>query len=134
MYEKEKRNFNNIEKSIGSKIWVFPDAELPEVTIGKLIAHESLIILNLNKKKAKIKLSLYFTDKPPIKNIPLEVKSERTRCFRLDNPEDLNGVVIPRKVQYAWLVKSNINIIAQYGRLDTTQSNMAYYTVMGFNK
>lgn len=119
--------------SIGSKIWVFPDAGLPEVTNGILKAHESLIVLNLNKNKAKIKLSLYFTDKSPVKNIPLEVDGERVKCFRMDNPKDLNDAIIPKKVQYAWVLESNVDIVAQYGRLDTTQSNRAFYTIMGYN-
>lgn len=126
-----KKLSNNL---LGSKIWVFPDAELPETTKGKLIAHESLIILNLNKEKARIMLSLFFENKPPIRNIPLEVEAERVKCFRLDNPEDINGVIVPRKIQYAWLVESNIEVISQYGRLDTTQPNMAFYTVMGFKQ
>jgi len=124
----------SLTKKIGSKIWVFPDAEMPEVTRGRLKAHESLIILNLTSKKANVKLSLFFTDKPPIKDIPLGVEAERVRCFSMDNPEDINGVEIERGIQYAWLVKSDIEIIAQYGRLDTTQSNMAFYTAMGFSR
>jgi hypothetical protein len=118
---------------IGSKIWVFPDAELPEISKGFLKAHESIIILNLNKERAIIKLDLFFEDKIPIRDIKLEVEPERVRCFRFDNPDDINGLLIPRKVQYAMVLKSNINIVAQYGRLDTTQPNMAFYTVMGFN-
>ena len=123
----------SLTKKIGSKIWVFPDAEMPVATGGRLKAHESLIILNLTSKKANVKLSLYFTDNPPIKNISLEVEAERVRCFRMDNPGDINGVEIERGIQYAWFVKSDVEIIAQYGRLDTTQSNMAFYTAMGFN-
>ena len=76
-------------KSTGSKTWVFPDSELPEVTDNKLIDHESLIVLNLNKKKANMKLDLYFTNKSPIKDITLSVEDERVRCFRINKPEDI---------------------------------------------
>ena len=122
----------NIKKN-GSKRWVFPDTEMPEVSPGKMIAHESIIILNLNREVVNIKMSLYFEDKPPIENIKLKVKSGRVKCFRMDKPEEICGVVIPKKTQYAIVLDSNLEIIAQYGRLDTTQSNMAFYIVMGYN-
>ena len=44
-----------------------------------------------------------------------------------------NGVVIPREVQYALRIKSDLPVVVQYGRLDTRQQNMAFYTVMGFS-
>ncbi|MBN2072587.1 MAG: hypothetical protein JW770_01405 [Actinobacteria bacterium] len=121
------------KKENGSRRWVFPDAEMPEVSHGKMTAHESLIVLNLNLKKANIKMSLYFEDEPPLENIKLEVKPERVKCFRLDSPEEIGGIIIPRKKQYAVIIDSDLEIIAQYGRLDTTQPNMAFYTVMGYN-
>ena len=40
---------------------------------------------------------------------------------------------MPKKVQYTWVLRSDIEVVAQYGRLDTTQVNMAFYKVMGFN-
>ena len=84
-------------------------------------------------KKANIKLNLFFIDKPPIKNIKLEVKGERVNCFRLDRPSEIGGIKISRENQYSIMVESDVPVIAQYGRLDTTQTNMAFYTVMGFN-
>ena len=120
-------------KKIGSKKWVFPDAEMPEVSPGKMVAHESIIILNLNKEAVNVEMSLYFEDKPPIKNIKLKVDPEKVKCFRLDRSEEIDGLNIPKKTQYAIVLDSNLEIIAQYGRLDTTQSNMAFYTVMGYS-
>jgi hypothetical protein len=117
----------------GSKIWIFPDAEMPETSPGKMTAHESIIVLNLNEKIANLSMSLYFEDKPPVENIKLEVEPKRVKCFRMDKPEEIGGVFIPKKKQYAIMLDSNLEIIAQYGRLDTTQPNMAFYTVMGYN-
>lgn len=123
---------SSLVKKHGAKFWVFPDAEMPEVTEGKLRAHESIIILNLNKKPVQIRMNFYYTDKPPVEGINLNVEAERVRRFRLDNPNDIEGIVIEKNTQYAITLESDIEIVAQHGRLDTTQSNMAFYTVMGY--
>ena len=34
--------------------------------------------------------------------------------------------------QYALKVEGSIPVIVQYGRLDSRQTNLAYYTVMGY--
>jgi hypothetical protein len=34
--------------------------------------------------------------------------------------------------QYSLRVRSDKNIVVQFGRLDTTQNNMAYYGVAGY--
>lgn len=116
----------------GHRTWVFPDMEMPPITDINLKAHESIIILNLNDAAAVIKISLYFTDKPPVLDIPVTVEANRVRCLRTDNALDFGGVAIERETQYALKLESDLPVIAQYGRLDTRQSNMAFYTVMGY--
>jgi len=59
------------------------------------------------------------------------VEAERVRCMRLDRPVGEEGFRIPYG-QYALLVESQVPIIAQIGRMDVQQANLAYYTVMGF--
>ena len=116
----------------GKRVWFFPDGEMPEATEGALKAHESLIILNPGTKKTSIHLTLYFETKAPKKGIIIEVGPERVKCVRLDNPEALQGYVIKTGRQYAIKLESEQPVIAQYGRLDTTQANMAFYTTPGY--
>jgi len=115
----------------GKKQWVYPDLELPPPGDSPLKGHESLIVLNMNDTEATISLCLYFTDKEPIELAPVRVAARRVRCFRLDNVDDV-GITIPRETQYALRVNADIPVVAQYGRLDTRQQNMAFYTVMGY--
>jgi hypothetical protein len=95
-------------------------------------AHEALMLLNTTLEPAEVLLDFYFEDKPPVKDIPVTVQAERIRTLRLDKPQDIGGVAIPPLVQYSIRVRSNVNIVAQFGRLDTTQNNMAYYSPAGF--
>lgn len=115
----------------GKKVWYFPDTEMPPPGDSLLKGHESVIILNDNDEQASIKITLFFTDREPISNINLCVLPRRVRCLRTNNVEDFGGIEIPREVQYAIKLESNVPVVAQYGRLDTRQDNMAFYTTMG---
>lgn len=116
----------------GKKVWYFPDAEMPPEGDYPIKGHESIIILNPNNQEARIKMTLYFTDREPIENICFSVLPRRVRCIRTNNKEELCGVEIPVETQYAIKIESDVPVIAQYGRLDTRQSNMAFYTTLGF--
>ncbi|MHB1252571.1 MAG: sensory rhodopsin transducer [Candidatus Humimicrobiaceae bacterium] len=112
----------------GRNVWLFPDGELPEPDKeSPYQAHEALIILNTSDKDANIKMNIYFSDKDPIENIPLEVKAKRVKCIRLDKPEEIGGVKIPLRVQYALRLESNVKVAVTFGRLDTSSEKFAYY-------
>lgn len=116
----------------GKKQWVYPDLELPPPGDFPLKGHESLIVLNMNDSDASIIITLYFTDKEPVSLPALTVKARRVRCLRLDKEEEI-GIQLPRETQYALRLNADVPVIAQYGRLDTRQQNMAFYTVMGYS-
>ncbi|QNK59542.1 sensory rhodopsin transducer [Paenibacillus sp. PAMC21692] len=118
----------------GNTLWIYPDCELPPAGDSLLKGHESVIVLNLGGNEANISLTLYFTDREPVKDIKVKIGGERVRCLRLDNPDDLEGFIIPRELQYALKVESDTPVVVQYGRLDTRQDNMAFYTTMGFSE
>ena len=117
----------------GAKTWYFPDGYLPEKNnIGQMEAHEALMLLNCGETPAEIKLDFYFEDKDPVKDIAVTVGAERIKTLRLDNPDDIGGLVLPPLTQYSIRVRSDVDIVVQFGRLDTTQDNMAYYIGVGY--
>jgi hypothetical protein len=120
-------------RATGANVWYFPDGFLPQKSgEGSLEAHEALMLLNPNMSQANIILDFYFENRPPIKGISITVGAERVRALRLDHASDIGNVQIPPLTQYAICVRSDTGIIAQFGRLDTTQANLAYYTTMGY--
>ena len=119
----------------GMKTWYFPDGYLPEKTNGGgMEAHEALMLMNVNSVPVPVKLDIYYSDKVPDKDIPIALGPERVIALRLDDPADIGGVVIPPLTQYALRVRAERPIVAQFGRLDTTQTNMAYYGCMGHSE
>ena len=119
---------------LGKKSWIIPDCELPMPGEGKAQGHESVIIVNDSDVDAEIKVKLFFVDKDAYEDIRWTVKAGRVRCFRMNNLDDMCGYKVPFDTQYAMKLTSNCNIVVQYGRLDNRQTNLAYYTTLGFSE
>jgi len=112
----------------GSKVWYFPDGYLPlKQTGSNLEAHESIMLFNVGPTDSHVLIDVYFSDRDPIRAIPISVPAERIIALRADHPGDMGGAVIPVLTQYALRITSDQNLVAQFGRLDTTQSNLSYY-------
>jgi hypothetical protein len=116
----------------GRKCWVFADGDMPPAGDREPFGHEALMVTNLNKKRANLRLDVLFEDKEPVRDIALAVEGERVRCFRLDKPLGEGKAKIPFG-QYALVVRSDIPVVAVFGRLDVRQANLAYYSVQGFS-
>ena len=114
----------------GKKVWVFPDAELPPVGVNSIPGHESIIITNTGQRDAHIQITLFYTDRPPVRNITITVGAERVRCLRTNNPEDFGEHTAAFEEQYAILLESDEPVVAQYGRAEPRA--VAFYTTTGY--
>ena len=118
--------------TIGKKQWIIPDCELPPEGEGVMKGHESVIVVNDSDTDAVIQVKLYFSDRDSVKDIEWHVGSDRVRCFRMNNTDDMCGYVVPLETQYAMKLEADGSIVVQYGRLDNRQVNLAYYTTLGY--
>jgi hypothetical protein len=116
----------------GQKTWVFADGDLPPAGDREPFGHEALMVVNLNKTAAALCFDILFEDREPIRDIRASVDAERVRCFRLDEPLGERGYNIPHG-QYALVVRSDLPVVAVFGRLDVRQNNLAYYSVAGYS-
>ncbi len=114
---------------LGKKTWVFADGDLPEHPqgMGDPKAHEALMVVNNTDKEAHLSVTLLFEDKEPKEGLQLTVPAKRVNCFRMDMPVWGGEYVIPFG-QYALIVKSDVPVVAVFGRLDR-RKDMAYYPV-----
>ena len=119
---------------VGARVWYVPDGCLPKQRApeDELVSHEAVCLLNVTDKSTQVRLTLYFEDREPIRDIQLSLGAERTRHVRLDRPEQLGGVEIPRGVPYALRVESEVPIVVQHSRMDLTQPNLALFTTLGW--
>lgn len=119
--------------SAGHRVWYIPDGYLPPTSYpGALQSHESVCVLNVGPTDATVRLTLYFEDRAPIRDITNRVPAERTLHIRMDKPEHTGGQRLPVGVPYAIRVESDAPIIVQHSRLDATQPALALFTTMGY--
>lgn len=118
----------------GRTTWVFPDAERPpHGPGGELFGHESVIVLNQNPERANVVATLWYSDREP-ETFEFGVEGERVRCLRTNEPADMGGIEVKVGEQYAISLTSDLPVVAQYGRLDVRQPEMAFYTTPGYNE
>lgn len=113
----------------GARIWLVPDGYIPVGGSGGLESHEALCVLNTGPEDARLRITLYFEDREPIRDLEVVVPAERTRHVRTDRTEDI-GAEVPRGVPYAARVVSSAPVVVQHSRLDATQPALALMTTM----
>jgi len=121
----------------GKKTWYIVDGWIPAKGVeenANYVGHEAVMILNTQQQDANILMDIYFEDKDPWENIALTVPAKRVRCLRMDNPADTGNRSLNRHEQYSLRFRSDIPVVVQFGRMDTTQPNLAYIGVMGFGE
>ena len=123
---------------LGHTIWVLPDGDLPprdpynpELKNPETHGHESIVILNVGTQPVSPFLHIYFSDKDPWRIELKEIPPQRVVCYRLDEPVGADSHIIPPG-QFAVVLECDRPVVAQIGRMDVRQPNLAYYTVMGF--
>lgn len=123
---------------LGHCQWAFPDGDIPPrdpydsaLKNAETHGHESLVILNVGDGPVVPVLHIYFSDRDPVHVRLAEIPGQRVSCYRLDEPIGQDSYAIPPG-QFALVLECDHPVIAQIGRMDVRQPNLAYYTVMGF--
>ena len=120
----------------GKKNWYVVDGWIPRAQMTEnsgYEGHECLMILNCNEKPAEVFIDVYFEDKDPIENVRFEVPAKRIKSIRMDKPEQFAGIDLGRLYQYSLRVRSDIEVVVQFGRMDVTLPNCAYIGLMGYS-
>ncbi|MFK4303355.1 MULTISPECIES: sensory rhodopsin transducer [unclassified Paenibacillus] len=115
----------------GSLFWVIPDGYIPPKSRGELLSHESICVLNCGTLAAKLSIDIYFEDREPLEGLVEVIEGRRTRHIRTASLER-DGERIPAGIPYAITVTSDVPVIVQYSRLDTTQPELALMSVMAY--
>lgn len=116
----------------GKTCWLIPDGFIPDVSSGAFISHEAVCVLNTGEGEAKIGLTIYFEDREPMEGFAAVCPARRTNHIRLDKIKNAAGEKIPSGVPYAIMVESDLPIIVQHSRMDTSQAEMTLMTTMAY--
>ncbi|MBO4327208.1 MAG: hypothetical protein J5950_08040 [Clostridia bacterium] len=116
----------------GKKQWFMPDAFYPVADHGDYVSHEAVCVLNTGDEDAHIDLTLYFEDREPRSGFHAVCGARRTNHIRLDKLKDESGEGIDRGVPYAILLDSDVPVVVQYSRCDTTQSELSFMGLLAY--
>lgn len=119
-------------KAFGKKSWVIPDTYLNSISKNKQISHEAICVLNSSDTDAVIKLTFFYEDREPRTDFSSFCAAKRTHHIRMDKLRNEAGEGVPVDVPYAVLVESNVEIVVQYSRLDTSAAEMALMTTIAY--
>ncbi|MFX3633341.1 MAG: sensory rhodopsin transducer [Candidatus Pristimantibacillus sp.] len=118
-------------KARGEKLWYIPDGYIPEKSSGELLSHESICVLNCSSEEALLKITIFYEDREPLEDIMVVIPPRRTKHIRTSSLAR-EGMSIPVGVPYAIEVVSDIPVVVQYSRLDSTQAENALMSVLAF--
>ena len=122
-----------MEGAIGHKVWAIAEGYIPEGSNGpepQMTSHETICILNASEQDAHINITIYFSDRDPIGPYHVSVAARRTKHVRFNNlvePEP-----IPKGIDYASLIESDVSIVVQHTRLDSRQAANALFSTIAF--
>lgn len=119
---------------MGKKDWYIIDGYCPPRGPGEVAyeGHEAIMILNCGKKDAHCLIDVFFEDRPPVKGIPYTAPAERISCFRSNDRTVFQDVELKVNMQYSLRIRSDEEVIIQYGRCDVSQPNLAYLATLGY--
>jgi hypothetical protein len=75
--------------------------------------------------------TFYFEDREPVVAPALVLGARRTRHVRLDRVEQV-GVDLPKGVPFAYALESDVPIVLQHSRLDTTAGGYTLFTTIAY--
>jgi hypothetical protein len=116
----------------GARVWLIPDGFIPDTSLGSIDSHETISFLNTSANDAQVRITFYFSDREPIKDVRVTVPAERTRHIRTGNAEVLGGAAVPAGVPYAVRIESDIPISVQHSRLDGRQEALGLMTTIAY--
>jgi hypothetical protein len=120
-------------KEIGKKIWAIAGGHIPLHSHGhepEFTSHDKLCILNTTNHEAEIEITIFYADREPIGPYPLTVPARRIRHVRFNDLIDPEA--IPLDTDYASVIESNVPIVVQFSRLDTSQGENAMLSTMAY--
>jgi hypothetical protein len=109
---------------IGRRIWVIPEGYIPGSSATphpsyEMISHEAACILNPNDQRAHVEITVYFTDRGPAGPYRVTVDAQRTNHLRFNDLAEPES--IPRDTPYSSVFRSDVPIVVQHTRLDSSQ-------------
>jgi len=120
-------------KPIGKCRWAIAEGYIPAWSHGpepQMTSHEAVCILNAGDAEAHVRITVFYSDRPPAGPYKFTIPAERTKHIRfndLTSPEP-----IPQDTDYSSVIESDVPIVVQHTRLDSRQDANALLSTMAY--
>lgn len=118
---------------VGKRRWYVPDGYLPGDSSHGVVSHEAACLLNTGDRDAELLFTFFFEKQDPIGPVPVKLAARRVLHVRLDDPNAI-GVELPKGVPYAYSVESDVPVVLQHSRLDTTAGGYTLFTTIAYSE
>lgn len=119
--------------TIGRKQWAIAEGYIPTYSNGpapEMLSHETVCILNASEQPARVRITVFFSDREPVGPYVVDVPARRTRHVRFNDLTD--PAPVPSGVDFASLIESDVPIVVQHTRLDSRQAENALLSTIAF--
>jgi hypothetical protein len=106
---------------IGKTHWVIPGGHIPLCSIGRepnFTSRDVVAILNAGDTDAQVVMTVYYADRDPVEGYSVEIRARRVRKVTVNALID--PVAIPLDVDYALEITSDVPVVVQFLRQDTS--------------
>ncbi len=120
---------------MGKKNWYIVDGYRPPEKPGlcDYEGHECIMILNCGETDAHCLIDVFFADREPVLGIGYTAPAQRISAFRTNDRTVFKDVDLKVNMQYSLRIRSDAEVVVQYGRCDISQPNLAYLATLGFS-
>ncbi len=118
---------------IGKTRWAIAEGYIPAYGTGpepQFTSHETACLLNTSAQDAHVEIMIYFSDREPVGPYRVTVPARRTQHLRFNDLSDPEP--IPRDIDYASVIGSDVPIVVQHTRLDSRQAENALLSTIAF--
>ena len=117
----------------GRTDWAIAGGRVPLISTGREpenTSRDELCFLNVESSEAHVEITFYYSDRDRVGPYRLTIPARRVRRVRVNDL--INPEAPPLDRDYGAIVRSDIPVIVQFDRKDTSRSENSILTTMGF--
>ncbi|MDM9379756.1 sensory rhodopsin transducer [Chlorogloeopsis sp. ULAP01] len=120
-------------KVLGKTTWAIPGGHIPLHSTGhepEFTSRDELCLLNTSDQEANIEITIFYVDREPVGPYRLKVQARRVRHIRFNDL--INPEAILLDTDYASVIESDVPIVVQFSRLDSSRAENSSLITMAF--
>ncbi|WP_414475089.1 sensory rhodopsin transducer [Microvirga sp. M2] len=122
-------------RPVGKTIWAIAEGYIPSDSTSRdraFVSHETACILNAGPSDARVRITVFFSDRNPVGPYRVRVPAGRTLHLRFNDLHDPEP--IPRDTDYSSLFESDVPVVIQHTRLDSRRAELALLTTTAYSQ